>query len=61
MAINWFDAFMFLLLIFFFGICIILLVLLFDFVVKKISTPQEKIDNKKDNTSTEQNSNKNQH
>lgn len=57
--INWFDTFMFLLLIFLFCIGIILLVLLFDFVVKKISSSYTKVDNKKDDNSTKQNRSKN--
>ena len=58
--INWFDVFMFLLFLVLFCVSIMLLVLLFDFVAKKISNSHEKVDNKKDNTSAKQNSNKNQ-
>ena len=58
--INWFDVFMFLLFLVLFCVSIILLVLLFDFVAKKISNSHENVDNKKDNTSTEQNRSKNQ-
>ena len=58
--INWFDMLMFLLLIFAFCVGIILLILLFDFVVKKITKSEQKTDVKKDNTSTKQNCDKNQ-
>ena len=59
LLINWFDVFMFLLVIFAFCVGTLLLVLLVDFVAKKIYKSTNESDSKKDDADTKQNNSKN--